>query len=345
MRDTLIQLKNVSKLFRNNSINVEALKNVTLDVSRGDIFGVIGFSGAGKSTLIRMVNFLEKPTEGQVIVNGQDLGSLTKIELSKVRKSIGMIFQQFNLLNSKTVYQNIAIPLILNKVPKDQIRKRVQELLKFVELEDKIDAYANKLSGGQKQRVGIARALATNPSILLCDEATSALDPKTTDSILKLLKKINKEFNITILIITHEMNVIREICNKVAVMEKGEIVEQGDVLDVFGNPQQDITKDFVRTVINDQVPESIINDIKKDTRNNEVIKLKFLGSNTKDSFISKINKEFDIETSILYATVSELHGSALAIIILNLIGSTEEIHEVKKFIEISNVQYESVVLA
>lgn len=340
----MIELKNVSKSFTSKARNVQALKNISMTINDGDIFGVIGFSGAGKSTLIRTINFLEEPIEGQVIVNGEDLGQLSKNNLRRVRKSIGMIFQQFNLLNSKTVYDNVAIPLILNKVPKDEIKKRVDNLLKFVELEDKINIYVNKLSGGQKQRVGIARALATNPSILLCDEATSALDPKTTQSILKLLKRINTEFNITILIITHEMNVIREICNRVAVMENGEIVEQGEVIDVFGNPQQEITKEFVKTVINDEIPESILNSVKKDTRNSEIIKLKFLGSNARDSLISKINKNFNVETKILYATVSELQSSTLAIIILDIIGNTEEIQRVKNYIKKANIDYKEVVL-
>jgi len=340
----MIQVKNVSKTFISKAGKVEALKNVSIDINNGDIFGFIGFSGAGKSTLIRTFNFLEEPSTGQVIVNGKELGLLNKNDLRKVRKTIGMIFQQFNLLDSKTVYQNVAIPLILNKVPKNEIKKIVSDLLKFVELDDKKDTYINKLSGGQKQRVGIARALATNPSILLCDEATSALDPKTTYSILKLLKKINKEFNITILIITHEMNVIREICNKVAVMDNGMIVEQGEVIDVFGNPQKEITRDFVRTVINDEMPKSIKDDIKKDTRNYKIIKLKFFGKSSSDTLISKINKNYDVETTILYATFSELQGSSLGIIILKLVGNKEEIAKATLLIERSRVYYESVVI-
>lgn len=340
----MIEILNVSKTFTSKSNTVEALKDVSIKVNDGDIFGVIGFSGAGKSTLIRTVNFLEKPTEGQVIVDGLDLGELSKRELRSVRKSIGMIFQQFNLLGSKTVYENLAIPYILNKIPKNEIKQRVVDLLKFVELEDKIDCYANKLSGGQKQRVGIARALATNPSILLCDEATSALDPKTTQSILKLLKRINQEFNITILIITHEMNVIREICNRVAVMEDGRIVEQGDVVDVFGNPQQEITKDFVKTVIHDEIPDSMIQSVKRERRNHKLVKLKFLGENANDSLISKLNKMFHVETNILYATVSELQGSTLVILILNIIGNEEELQKALKYIEDVGVSCERVVL-
>ena len=237
----MIELQNIQKVFNRKDVTVDALKGVSLKVEKGDIFGVIGFSGAGKSTLIRMVNYLEQPTSGDVIVDNKNLGKLTSKELRDVRKQIGMIFQNFNLLESKTVFENVAIPLVLNYTPKNEIESRVKELLEFVGLENKVNAYPDELSGGQKQRVGIARALATNPLILLCDEATSALDPQTTDSILQLLKKINKEYNITILIITHEMNVIREVCNKVAVMEKGEIIEQGNLLDVFGNPKEETT--------------------------------------------------------------------------------------------------------
>lgn len=214
----MIEFENVSKVFRVKENKVEALKNVNLKIEKGDIYGIIGFSGAGKSTLLRTINALEKPTEGRVLIDGEDLQQLSPADLRKKRKSIGMIFQQFNLLETKTVFENVALPLKLNKVPKDQIKKRVEEILKFVELSDKSEVYPAKLSGGQKQRVGIARALATEPSILLSDEATSALDPKTTASILKLLKKINQELHITIVLITHEMNVIQSICNHVAVM-------------------------------------------------------------------------------------------------------------------------------
>src|SRR5699024_2487255 len=228
----LIELKNISKIYKRNNTETQALKDINLHINKGDIFGVIGFSGAGKSTLIRLVNYLEKPTKGKVIINNHDLNHYPVRQLRKLRKDIGMIYQHFNLLNSKTIYQNIAIPLVLEKENKKIIQKRVIELLEFVGLEDKVDSYPNELSGGQKQRIGIARALATNPSILLCDEITSALDPNTTDSILKLLQKINETYNITIMIITHEMNIIQKICNRVAVMEDGKVIEEGTVLDV-----------------------------------------------------------------------------------------------------------------
>lgn len=340
----MISIQNVSKSFPSRSGKVEALKNVSLKIEDGDIFGVIGFSGAGKSTLIRTVNLLEKPDSGNVIINENDVTALTKSNLREVRKNIGMVFQQFNLLNSKTVYQNVAIPLILEKTPKAEVKNRVMELLKFVELEDKSDAYADNLSGGQKQRVGIARALATNPSILLCDEATSALDPKTTDSILLLLKKINRKLGVTILLITHQMNVIKNICNRVAVMENGEIVEQGNVLDVFGNPTHEITKGFVKTIIDDTIPKSIRKSIRLDTRHGEIIRLRFTGENAQDSLLSRINKNYDVETTILFATVSELQETVLSILIIRLTGSEEEIQKVKTHIRESGVEFEKVVL-
>ena len=221
----MIQLEHISKRYVGPSGTVDALKDVSVHVEKGDIYGIIGSSGAGKSTLLRMVNQLEKPDTGTVTVAGRELSRLSKAELRKMRRKIGMVFQQFNLLESKTVFQNVAIPLILEGIPKEKITERVKEVLHIVELHDKRDTYVTQLSGGQKQRVGIARALATEPAILLCDEATSALDPKTTESILGLLKRINKKMGVTILLITHQMQVIQMICNKVAVMESGKIVE------------------------------------------------------------------------------------------------------------------------
>ena len=232
----MIKFEDISKTFQVGSGAVQALQHVNLEVEKGDIFGVIGFSGAGKSTLLRMVNALETPTEGHVEIEGKIIDQLPHSELRKVRKNIGMIFQQFNLLESSTVYENVAIPLKLNHTEKVQMDQTVKTLLRFVGLEDKADAYPIQLSGGQKQRVGIAQALATNPSILLCDEATSALDPETTEQILQLLRRINRELKITILFVTHQIQVIQQLCNKVAVMEHGRVVEQGSVLEVFSNP-------------------------------------------------------------------------------------------------------------
>ncbi len=340
----MIRIENISKTYHGKSKEVEALKNVSLEIQDGEIFGVIGFSGAGKSTLIRCINLLERPDSGKVIVNDSDLLALSKSELRKERKSMGMIFQQFNLLNSKTVYQNLAIPMILEKKPKDEIKKRVRELLEFVELEDKMDTYADQLSGGQKQRVGIARALATNPSILLCDEATSALDPKTTESILQLLKKVNRELGVTILLITHEMNVIKKICDRVAVMENGAVVELGNVLDVFGNPQREVTKGFVSTVIDDTIPASILESLKKDQSSHKVLRLKFKGEQAQDALLSRVSKNYDVLTSILFATVNELQGIVLSILVVKLEGTDDEIKKAQAFIEESGVEVQEVSL-
>ena len=340
----MIEFENVSKVFRTKGNTVQALKNVNLKIETGDIYGIIGFSGAGKSTLVRTINALEKPAEGRVLIDGEDINKLSSSQLRKKRKSIGMIFQQFNLLETKTVYDNVALPLKLNKVPKDRIRKKVDEILKFVELEDKKDAYPAKLSGGQKQRVGIARSLATEPSILLSDEATSALDPKTTAAILKLLKKINKELHITIVLITHEMNVIQSICNHVAVMEKGEVVEKGDVIDVFSRPQKSITKNFVKTVINDSVPERLVSGIIKDERNYKILRLKFLDSDSTESVLAMANKKFEVETNILFANISEIQDRILGIIIVQIIGSPGEIEKAEKYFDSQNVGHVEVDL-
>ena len=309
----MIKVEHTNKTFSGKYGEVHALQDVSIHVEKGDIYGIIGFSGAGKSTLLRLVNGLETPDSGTVMVHDQDLGSLKKAELRKLRRKIGMVFQQFNLLDSKTVFHNIALPLILEKAPKDVIEEKVNEVLRFVELEDKKDTYVSQLSGGQKQRVGIARALTTTPDILLCDEATSALDPQTTESILKLLKKINKEMGVTILLITHQMQVVQMICNKVAVMENGKVVESGSVLDVFGKPQALVTKRFVQTVINDQIPESIVSLVKEQKEHFQVERLKFIGSSVKRPVISDICQVEGIVVNILGATVQELQENVMSL--------------------------------
>lgn len=339
----MIQFKDVSKTFKSKGVTTQALQHVSLDID-GDMFGVIGFSGAGKSTLLRMVNGLEMPTAGHVEINGQDLSKISHNEMRKLRKSIGMVFQQFNLLDSRTVFDNVAIPLRLNKVDKSKIHKKVVELLEYVNLADKADAYPGQLSGGQKQRVGIARALATDPSILLCDEATSALDPETTESILQLLERIHKELNITILIVTHEIQVIQRLCNRVAVMEHGKVVEKGSVLEVFSNPQQDMTKKFVRTVIPDQIPPSVVAKIHEAKDNYKILKLRFLGDNATDHLMYHINKNFPVQTNILFASVNELQRTILGIFILQIIGDDAEIAKVIQYIDEQHVQWQEVDL-
>ena len=332
----MIKVEHANKTFSGKYGKVHALQDVSIHVEKGDIYGIIGFSGAGKSTLIRLVNGLETLDSGTVTVHGEELGSLKKPQLRKLRRKIGMVFQQFNLLESKTVYHNIALPLIL------EIDKKVKEVLQFVELEDKKDVYVSQLSGGQKQRVGIARALTTTPDILLCDEATSALDPQTTEAILKLLKKINREMGVTILLITHQMQVVQMICNKVAVMEKGQVVEAGSVLDVFGKPQAPVTKRFVQTVVNDQIPESIISLVKEQKEHFRVERLKFIGSSVKRPVISDICHVEGIVVNILGATVQELQDNIMCVFILQLLGSEEKILKAEKQIDENGVIRERV---
>lgn len=335
----MIKLQSLSKVYENNGLKINALNNVSLHVKSGDIFGVIGLSGAGKSTLIRIVNYLEKPTEGIVKVDGKELGKLTIKQLRLLRKDIGMIFQHFNLLQSKTIYQNIAIPLILNKEKKGAIRDRVLELLAFVGLEDKAKNYPNELSGGQKQRVGIARALATNPSVLLCDEATSALDPQTTESILQLLKKINREYNITILMITHEMDIIKEICNRVAVMEAGEIVEYGDVTKVFNSPQHDTTKRFIQRRSSEVIPASIREEIVANKKG-RIVMLSF--SEKTNDMLNKLIKNEHISVDFLYSFVND-YDARSHYMLIRLKGEDTSVHKALGQLEDERLLIEEVV--
>ncbi|GKV64054.1 MULTISPECIES: methionine ABC transporter ATP-binding protein [unclassified Sporosarcina] len=340
----MIEFTDIGKQFTHKGNTIVALDDVSLTIDKGDIYGVIGYSGAGKSTLLRMVNALEAPTAGNVKVKGKVLGTLSNSELSQVKKNIGMVFQHFNLLESKTVFENIAIPLVLNKVNKKEIQTRVRELLEFVGLADKEKNYPAQLSGGQKQRVGIARALVTNPEILLCDEATSALDPKTTLSILNLLKQINENFNITILVVTHEMEVIREICNKVAVMENGRVIESGHVLDVFGNPQNPTTKGFVKTVIHDEIPPSVIAEIQDDRINRRIFQFKFLGKNSTSSLLFELSKQFTAEIKILFANVTELQGTTLGIFTVAFYADDPEIERMVRYVKEKEVLIQEVKL-
>ena len=340
----MIRIENLSKTFQSKDKDCEALKEINLEIKEGDIYGIIGYSGAGKSTLVRMINALEKPTSGKVFVDDKDLSSLGNKELRLLRKKIGMIFQQFNLLESKTVFDNVAIPLKLNGVSKKEIESRVEELLEFVELSDKKNAYPGQLSGGQKQRIGIARALATNPSILLCDEATSALDPKTTDSILELLKKINETLHITIVIITHEMHVIQKICNRVAVMDYGEVVEAGEVIKVFADPQTEIAKHFVKNLIHDTIPEPLIESIRSEKRNGRILRIKLENDDKTEPLLWAINKKFDVETNILYSTINVIQGKVIGIMLVHFIGLDEEIEKSEKYILSEGEEYREVEL-
>ena len=340
----MIRFEHVSKTFQTKNGPFDALKDVSFEIEKGDIYGVIGYSGAGKSTLIRMVNALETPTSGNVWVEGKDIGTLNQKELRNLRKGIGMIFQQFNLLESKTIYDNVAIALKLNGVSKKDIEKRVTELLDFVELSDKKYSYPGQLSGGQKPRVGIARALANNPSILLCDEATSALDPKTTDSILELLKKINEMLHITIVIITHEMNVIQKICNKVAVMDYGQVVETGSVIQVFSDPRSDIARRFVGNLIRDVIPEPLVESIRRETRNSRLLRIKLENTDSTEPLLWEINRRFEVETNILYSTINVIQGIVVGIMLVLFTGTDEEIEKAEQYILESKEEYREVTL-
>ena len=325
----LIQVQDLKKAFGSNQV----LDGISTDICQGEVVAIIGPSGSGKSTFLRSLNLLEEPTGGKILFEGTDITD-PKVDINRHRQKIGMVFQQFNLLESKTVYHNIALPLILAKTPKAEIDKKVMEVLKIVELEDKKDTYISQLSGGQKQRVGIARALTTDPELLLCDEATSALDPQTTESILKLLKRINREMGVTILLITHQMQVVQMICNKVAVMESGKIVESGSVLEVFGSPKMPVTKRFVQTVIRDQIPDSIVKEQKENFR---IERLKFIGSSVKRPVISDICKTDGVVVNILGAAVQELEDSVMCVFILQLIGGDESIRKAEEQIDKNGV--------
>ena len=342
--EPMIQVENLCKRFETKGGTVEAAKNISFSIEKGEIFGIIGLSGAGKSTLVRCLNLLERPTSGTVKVNGKNLTELSEKELRKERQKIGMIFQHFNLLMQRTALDNVCFPMEIAGIGKAEARKKALEYLRIVGLEEKALSYPSQLSGGQKQRVGIARALATDPSILLSDESTSALDPKTTKAILKLLKRINKELGITIVLITHEMNVIQSICHHVAVMESGRVVEKGNVLDVFGEPQQEITKNFVKTVINDSVPELLIESIRSEKKNNKLLKLKFLDSDSTESVLSGVNKKFDVETNILFANISEIQERVLGIIIVQIIGAKNEIEGAQKYFSEHGVGYKEIYI-
>lgn len=339
---TIISFENLSKRYEKQGQTFVALNNVTFKVNKGDVYGLIGFSGAGKSTLLRMVNALETPSDGKVFVKGVDLTSLKEGKLREVRKGIGMIFQEFNLLETKTVFDNIAIPLVLRHESKQNIKSRVEELLKFVGLEDKAKALPGELSGGQKQRVGIARALATEPEILLCDEATSALDPDTTESILNLLARVNKELNVTILFVTHTIRVVQKLCNKVAILEHGKLVENGSVIDIFSKPKSTIAKRFVETVIPSKIPESIVAELKKYEANYKVIRIFFHAEHATDDVIWQINAKLGVHTNVMFASVTELQGRVLSIITLQLTGNEGDFKKVEDYINSHGIAFEEV---
>ena len=342
--ETVVRFINITKDFTQGKNVSRALNHVSFEVNKGDICGLIGFSGAGKSTLLRMVNELETPTEGDVEVLGHSLKNTKGKKLRDIRKRIGMIFQEFNLLESKTVFDNVAIALKLNGESKDYIQQRVTTLLEFVGLSDKKDSYPYELSGGQKQRVGIARALATKPEILLCDEATSALDPDTTESILNLLSKINKELQVTILFVTHTIRVVQKICNKVAILEHGNLVEFGNVIDIFSNPQSTIAKKFVGAVIPNVIPKGIKDELLKYDGKYKLIRIFFHAQNATDDVIWQINNRLNVHTNVMFASVSELQDVVLSVITLQITGTEDDFKKVYDYISSRQIEFEEISL-
>lgn len=335
----MIEFKNISKRYDLKGQTLLALDDVQLTIPAGSIFGIIGYSGAGKSTLIRLINLLERPTQGQIIINQKDFTALDARALRQERANIGMIFQHFNLLQTKTVSDNIEMPLKLLGIAKADRKKRLNELLEFIDLTHKKDAYPDELSGGQKQRVGIARALANHPKILLCDEATSALDPQTTKSVLALLKKINKEQGITIVMVTHEMDVIESVCDYVAVMEQGKVIETGSTLEIFSQPQHPTTKNFIQTVLQQQLPVNILNNL-ENQNHKSIYNLQFLGTSAQETVVQAAIKQFDISLNILFANMTEINGTVIGQMFIQLLGDPNTIQQTIDFFEKNGVKVE-----
>lgn len=339
----MIELKNITKVYKTKNGDLKAVDHVDLSIKQGEIYGIIGYSGAGKSTMIRLLNGLEKPTTGSVTVNGSEISAISGGKLRAARQKISMIFQHFNLLWSRTVEENIAFPLEIAGVPKAERAKRVAELIELVGLTGRNQAYPSQLSGGQKQRVGIARALANNPEVLLCDEATSALDPETTDAILDLLLAINKQLNLTIVLITHEMHVIQKICHRVAVMEAGKVVEEGEVLNVFQNPQAPITQKFVSQVsgATDETNVSL-EQILENYQSGKVVKLAFVGQTTAQPVISEMIKKYDIHVNIVQGDISHTVNGPYGTLFVHIDGSEQAVDAALSFLAQQEIQTEVI---
>ena len=341
----MIELKHIVKEFNDSGRDVHAVNDVSLTIDDGDIFGIIGFSGAGKSTLVRCINLLGRPTSGEVIIDGRDITALSQKELREARKKIGMIFQHFNLMPSRTVAGNVAFPLKNSGLSKQEIKAKVKKLLDMVEIGDKEDAYPSQLSGGQKQRVAIARALANDPKILLCDEATSALDPQTTHSILELLKRLNKELGITIVVITHEMDVVKTICNKVAVMEHGRVVETGDILKVFTEPEADITRACIRSTSNLSKAEDFLkadNPVTRIKPGELMARLNYNNVRVSQPIISTAILKFQVYMNIVFADVEIVGDSNIGGTVAIFSGEKENISRALDYFKSVNVDVEVI---
>ena len=338
MSEILIQ--NVSKTYSTKDGNVQALKNVNLSIEQGDIYGIIGMSGAGKSTLVRCINYLEEPTEGKIFIKGKELGSFSKKELRKQREDIGMIFQHFNLLMQKSVLENICFPLYIHGKKKKEARKRAKELLEIVGLSDKAKAYPAQLSGGQKQRVAIARALASNPKILLCDEATSALDPQTTASILDLLKEINQKFGITIVIITHQMSVVREICSHVAIMKSGEVVEDGKVSEIFTHPKSDVARELISRDLGNDIENT--GKVAAKISKGKNVRIVFSENSSFEPVIANMILQFNEPVNILKANTKNVGGVAKGEMILGFQEDSNNVEKMKEYLIERGLEIEEV---
>ena len=342
----MIELEQISKTFADAGREVHAVNNVSLTIRNGDVFGIIGFSGAGKSTLVRCINLLERPTEGSVRIDGKELTRMPAKELRQARKKIGMIFQHFNLMPSRTIFGNVAYPLKGSGLRKDQIAEKVRKLLDLVGIADKENAYPSQLSGGQKQRAAIARALANDPDILLCDEATSALDPQTTKSILKLLERLNRELGITLVVITHEMAVVKEICNRVAVMDHGRVVEEGEVFSVFASPKEELTRSFIKTTSNLQKIEELIaakSPVVALKPGERIVRLSYVERNASEPLISTMTKKYGVILNIIFADIEIVQNAPIGGTVGILSGPQDKMDEALEDLRNKNVGVEVIL--
>lgn len=335
----MIELKNISVDFEDKGKTVHAVDNVSLKINKGEVFGIVGLSGAGKSTLVRVINLLQKPTKGEVIIDGVDITKLSREELRKKRLKIGMIFQHFNLINGKTISQNIEFVLKANNYPKEKRKERIEELLELVNLLDKKDAYPSNLSGGQKQRVGIARAIANDPEILLCDEATSALDLENTDEVLNLLQNIKEHTDITIVFITHEMDVAKKLFDRAAVMSNGKIVEINDIYSLFSEPKHEVTKSLINRNSNIELPRELFSQLKK----GEILKIGYKGDESLNPVISNATKKFNVDISIIHGKIDYIAGKPIGNLIVHITGEKDEINRAKKYIEGNVIDTERII--
>ncbi|WP_298211133.1 methionine ABC transporter ATP-binding protein [Acidovorax sp.] len=346
----MIDLRGITQIYQGPQGPVEALRGIDLHITPGEVFGIIGKSGAGKSSLVRVINLLNRPSKGQVIVDGRDLTQLSEAQLREARRDIGMVFQHFNLLSSRTVFDNAALPLELAGMGKAAIRERVNPLLELVGLAHLADRYPAQISGGQKQRVGIARALASRPKVLLSDEATSALDPETTRSILDLLRQVNRELGLTVVLITHQMQVIKQVADRVAVIEAGRIVEQGRVLDVFTRPQQAITKSLIDEILPQELPASVLGHVRKLAgqlgagRTGQLLRLSYAGDSAYQPILSQLIREFGVDMSILHGQVDEIQDETFGSLAVYASGEANSVRGAVAHLRAGGVEVEEVAV-